>query len=47
MTERLYYTNAYQQEFDATVVALTTVADHPAVVLDQTYFYPTSGPLNT
>lgn len=43
MTERLYYTDSYQQEFDATVVAIHNVGQRPALQLDQTYFYPTSG----
>ena len=43
MTQRLYYTDAYQTTFDATVV--DSVADDRghAVVLDRTAFYPTSG----
>src|SRR6476469_8159639 len=43
MTERLYYTDAYLAEFDAQVVALEDYYGHPAVVLDRTAFYPTSG----
>lgn len=43
MSERLYYTNAYQTEFQARVTALKTVNEQPAVLLDQSYFYPTSG----
>jgi alanyl-tRNA synthetase len=43
MTQRLYYTDSYQTEFDATLVAITTIADRPAVQLDRTCFYPTSG----
>ena len=43
MTERLYYTNAYQTEFDATVLALEQINGQPAARLDHTYFYPTSG----
>ncbi|HMN30445.1 MAG TPA: alanyl-tRNA editing protein, partial [Caldilineaceae bacterium] len=42
-TERLYYTAAYQTEFDATLTALATVNDQPAVLLDRSCFYPTSG----
>jgi len=46
MTDRLYYTDPYAVEFDATVVSVAPVpgdrARH-AVVLDRTAFYPTSG----
>ena len=46
MTERIYYTDPYATEFDATVVAIAPVPDYAArhhVVLDRTAFYPTSG----
>jgi alanyl-tRNA synthetase len=43
MTQRLYYTDAYQTQFEATLAGVTTVNSRPAVWLDQTYFYPTSG----
>ncbi len=43
MTERLYYTDAYQTEFDAHLVAITEVNGQPAIVLDRSFFYPTSG----
>jgi alanyl-tRNA synthetase len=46
MTDRLYYTDPYAVEFDATVVSVTPVPDDEsrhAVVLDRTAFYPTSG----
>jgi len=39
MTEKLYYTDAYMKEFDATVVS----ADGEKIVLDKTAFYPTGG----
>jgi alanyl-tRNA synthetase len=39
---RLYYTDSFLAEFDAQVVDLVTAA-RPAVVLDRTAFYPTSG----
>ncbi|HKC69998.1 MAG TPA: DHHA1 domain-containing protein [Terriglobales bacterium] len=39
---RLYYTDSFLSEFDARVVELVT-APRPAVVLDRTAFYPTSG----
>ena len=41
MTELLYHTDAYLQEFDATVTAV--LADERAVVLDKTAFYPGGG----
>ena len=43
MTQRLYYTDSYQIDFNATVLDITTVDDRPAFIIDQTYFYPTSG----
>ena len=43
MTKRLYHDDAYLRRFDATVVAMTTFRDRPAVVLDQTAFYPEAG----
>lgn len=43
MTERLYYTDAYLQEFAAAVIDLTAVDGRPAAILDRTAFYPTSG----
>jgi alanyl-tRNA synthetase len=39
---RLYYTDSFLTDFDAQVVDLVT-APRPAVVLDRTAFYPTSG----
>ena len=43
MTNRLYYTESYRTDFDATVVAVDTVDGCTHVTLDQTAFYPTSG----
>lgn len=43
MTERLYFTDSYATEFDATLLALAEMDGQPAVQLDQTCFYPTSG----
>ncbi len=43
MTRRLYYDDPFLTQFEARVVEITTVADRPAVILDQTAFYPTSG----
>ncbi len=43
MTERLYYDNAYLTDFSATITEQTTHKGLPALVLDQTYFYPSSG----
>ncbi|MEO8591879.1 MAG: DHHA1 domain-containing protein [Candidatus Solibacter sp.] len=41
MTERIYYTDAYQRTFHARVVERS--ADQRTVYLDRTLFYPTSG----
>ncbi|HET6796587.1 MAG TPA: alanyl-tRNA editing protein, partial [Gemmatimonadales bacterium] len=41
MTERLYYTDAYLREFEATVVE--KAANGSRIYLDRTAFYPTSG----
>jgi misacylated tRNA(Ala) deacylase len=41
MTELLYQTDGYLQEFDATI--LNVLADQRAVVLDRTAFYPGGG----
>ena len=41
MTERLYYTDDYLRDFDATVVGLAD--EGRRVYLDRTAFYPTSG----
>lgn len=43
MTERLYYTDSYAVTFTARVVERLTVAGRPALVLDRSCFYPTSG----
>jgi alanyl-tRNA synthetase len=44
VTERIYYTEPYTTEFDATVLQVTATEDgRPAAVLDRTAFYPTSG----
>ena len=43
MTERLYYTDSYCVELDAVVQAATEQDGRPALVLDRTCFYPTSG----
>jgi alanyl-tRNA synthetase len=42
-SSRLYYDDPYLREFDATVAERTTYAGKPAVTLDRTAFYPTSG----
>jgi alanyl-tRNA synthetase len=41
--ERLFYTDAYLDCFDAHVVERLIWGGHPAVVLDQTALYPTAG----
>lgn len=40
---RAYYDDSYVRSFSARVVEQLTLNDHPAVVLDKTYFYPTGG----
>lgn len=42
-TERLYYGDAYTLTFDANVIEHLTYHEHPAVVLDRSYFYPEGG----
>ncbi|MBN1679211.1 MAG: alanyl-tRNA editing protein [Anaerolineae bacterium] len=42
-TEKLYYTDSYTTTFDAQIIARTTETNRPAVILDRTFFYPTSG----
>src|SRR3989475_3947689 len=43
MTLRLYYTDSYLTEFDATVIAVEPHGERLAVILDRSAFYPTSG----
>jgi alanyl-tRNA synthetase len=43
MTEHLYYQDSFLYEFDAEVIGVTAVDSRPAVILDRTAFYPTSG----
>jgi alanyl-tRNA synthetase len=43
MTERLYYTDPYLREFDATLLDTVSHDGKTALVLDRTAFYPTSG----
>jgi alanyl-tRNA synthetase len=43
VTDRLYYTDAYLQEFEASVVRVDVRDGRTCVVLDRTAFYPTSG----
>ncbi len=40
---RLYYADSYLTAFDSTVVETSTVDEHPAVVLESSTFYPSSG----
>jgi len=42
-TNRLYFDNPYQVEFEANVVKNLSYEGSPAVVLDETCFYPESG----
>ncbi len=43
MTLRYYYDDAYRMSFQADVLERAEHDDQPALVLDGTYFYPTSG----
>ncbi len=43
MTQRCFYLDAYTRSFDARVVERTRHDQQPALILDKTYFYPTSG----
>jgi len=43
MTSRAYYTDAYTQSFQTTVIDSFTHEGIPAIILEQTYFYPTGG----
>ena len=43
MTERLYYQDSYLKEFKARVLKKIKIDNRPAVILDRTAFYPTSG----
>lgn len=43
MADRIYYTDAYATEFDATVTRAERSGDRTVVRLDRTAFYPTSG----
>jgi alanyl-tRNA synthetase len=43
MTHRRYYEDSHTTQFEAEIVEYTTLAGHPTLVLDQTYFYPTGG----
>ena len=43
MTDRLYYKDSYQTKFEARVKEQFTHNGRYALILDKTYFYPTSG----
>jgi alanyl-tRNA synthetase len=43
LTERLYYHDAYQTDFSSRIIARQTLEGGPAVRLEATLFYPTSG----
>ena len=43
MTDRIYYTDPYCRTFDAVVTRALEHDGQPAVTLDRTAFYPTSG----
>ena len=43
MTDRIYYVDAYQKQFDATATATRKDADGVWIALDRSAFYPTGG----
>ena len=43
VTKRLYFDNPYQVEFKANVIGREVYEKKPALILDQTCFYPESG----
>ena len=43
MTVRLYYNDPYKRAFDASIAAVVDHESRPAIRLDQTAFYPSSG----
>jgi len=43
MTKRLYYTDSYLKEFSGSIIDQRDMDKKPAVILDQTAFYPESG----
>lgn len=43
MTEKLYLKDSYLKELDANIIDRGEIDQQPAVVLDRTIFYPTSG----
>ena len=43
MTTKLYYSDSYLQKFSSKVQKSTLIDDKPAIFLEQTAFYPTSG----
>jgi alanyl-tRNA synthetase len=43
MTDRLYYTDPYSREFDATIARIDVHDGRTLVRLDRTFFYPTTG----
>ena len=43
MTTRLYYMDSYVTRFEATVLDVVEYEMQPALILDKTHFYPTSG----
>ena len=43
MTHRRYYTDSYTQRFTSRISEIVSLASGSAAVLEETYFYPTSG----
>jgi alanyl-tRNA synthetase len=43
VTDHLYYHDSFLYDFDAEVVEVSSTGSRPALILDRTAFYPTSG----
>ncbi len=43
LNKRLYYEESYLQEFKGKILEKVKIDDKPALILDNTCFYPTSG----
>lgn len=43
VTTHLYYSDSYMTHFEAVILQALTVEDRPAIILDQSAFYPTGG----
>ncbi len=43
MTEKLYYNDSYTTEFTALIIGRIALGEHRGILLNRTFFYPTSG----